>query len=151
MAKSEEARSLLKELQATIVELNNKNCQKVISPPMNCSLRVLEKVPCLFSDCFDEILDALIWLMENGNVSSVITATRCVCSLYQWYDNHTIFFLKIMKILSVTTILQIHVIVFLHSQTDTEVIRLKSQVSMVMNKVDSVRCLHAAKVLFPIK
>lgn len=92
MAKSEEARSLLKELQATIVELNNKNCQNVISPPMNCSLRVLEKVPCLFSDCFDEILDALIWLIENGNVSSVITATRCVCSLYQWYDNHTFFF-----------------------------------------------------------
>lgn len=149
MAKSEEARSLLKELQATIVELNNKNCQKVISPPMNCSLRVLEKVPCLFSDCFDEILDALIWLMENGNVSSVITATRCVCSLYQWYDNHTIFFFKDMKILSVTSFLLMHV--FLHSQTDTEVIRLKSQVSMVMNKVDSVRCLHAAKVLFPIK
>lgn len=149
MAKSEEARSLLKELQATILELNNKNCQKVISPPMNCSLRVLEKVPCLFSDCFDEILDALIWLMENGNVSSVITATRCVCSLYQWYDNHTIFFFKDMKILSVTSFLLMHV--FLHSQTDTEVIRLKSQVSMVMNKVDSVRCLHAAKVLFPIK
>jgi hypothetical protein len=87
MAKSEEARSLLKELQATILELSNKKCQKVVSPSMNCSLRILEKVPSLFCDSFDEILDALIWLIENGSVPSVITATRCVCSLYQWYGS----------------------------------------------------------------
>ncbi|XP_061175336.1 BRCA1-associated ATM activator 1-like [Saccostrea echinata] len=119
MAESEEAKCLLKELQATIVDLKTKDCQRVLSPSVMCSLRVLERVPCYFSECFDEIFDPLIWLMKNGNTQAVTTATRCICRLSE-------------------------------SRSEMEVVRVKSQISPLLNMLDSVRCLHIAKILYPV-
>ncbi|XP_062589713.1 BRCA1-associated ATM activator 1-like [Saccostrea cucullata] len=119
MVNLEVAKCLLKELQTTIVDLNNTDCQRVLSPSVMCSLRVLERVPCLFSDCFDEILDPLILLMKNGNTQAVTTATRCICRFYE-------------------------------SGSEVEVVEVKSQICLVLKTLDSSRCLHIAKILYPI-
>lgn len=85
MAESEEAKKLLKELQTIIVNFDRDGSQRVLSPSMLCSLRVLEKAPHLFNDSFAEILDVLIILMKIGSTQSSTTAARCLHSLcLQW-------------------------------------------------------------------
>lgn len=85
MAESQEAKKLLKELQTIIVNFDRDGSQRVLSPSMLCSLRVLGKAPHLFNDSFAEILDVLIILMKIGSTQSSTTAARCLHSLcLQW-------------------------------------------------------------------
>lgn len=85
MAESQEAKKLLKELQTIIVNFDRDGSQRVLSPSMLCSLRVLEKAPHLFNGSFAEILDVLIILMKIGSTQSSTTAARCLHSLcLQW-------------------------------------------------------------------
>ena len=88
MSELEGAKHLLKELQNVLVNLAKEDCCRVSSPSASCSLRVLEKVPHLFDDCFEEILDVLVKLLEKGNGQSAMTATKCLNSLCQWYVNY---------------------------------------------------------------